>query len=372
MKVLHIITDSNIGGAGRHLLTLADSFGSEAFSIEVAIPAGGKLLPELAKRGIPAIEVPHIDSASFSIKGLASLLRLVREKKPDIVHTHASLSGRMAARLCGCSVVHTRHSVFPPSPISANFPANLALGFLNNRLSDAIIAVSPAAKDNLAQIGTDPNRIDVIYNGILPIKACSAEEKRLIRARYGIPGSSFVISQIARLVDEKGHDYTLEAAKKWASEDPDIVVVIVGDGPREAPLRWQIKGEKINNVVMLGFVEAVEDIINISDLQINSSYGTEATSISLLEGMSLGIPAVVSDYGSNPYVILNERNGLVVPQKDSEALSQAVLKVKQDKDFYKALSKGALAEYESRFQADDMARKIEKLYKKVKGVTKGV
>jgi len=367
MRVLHVSTDGNIGGAGRHLLTLLDAYDRGDFVMEVALPAGSRLIPELEARDVPYFEVPDIEGRSFSIKGFVALHRLIKETRPDVIHTHASLAGRLAARVCGLAIVHTRHSVFPPSGAAASAVGKFFLGQVNNRLSDAIIAVSPAAKENLELIGTDPERISVLYNGITPLKAYSDNDKRIFRASFGIPGSAFVVSHIARLVDEKGHDYTLDAAKIWMQEAPDILVLIAGDGPREAFLQWRIRSETISNVVLSGFVEEIEKVVNISDLQINASYGTEATSLALLEGMSLGVPAVVSDFGGNPYVIKDGESGLVVPKRDAKALASAVMRVKEDAELYKRLSEGAAAEFESRFRAEDMARYTEDVYRKVKG-----
>jgi len=352
IKVLHIITDANIGGAGSHLLTFFPVADRKTFSYEVALPTGSKLISKL---DVPYTELPNIAARSFSIKGLLALYRLVKQKSPDIVHTHASLAGRIAARLCGCKIVHTRHSVFAPTGRS--------FAFLNQRLSDAIIAVSPAAKENLVQMGIKPESISVIFNGIKPVRRYSEQEKNDIRASYGIKPGAFVVSQLARLIDIKGHDYTLDAAKKW----PDITVLIAGEGPHEEHLRRRAKEESISNVIFMGFIDKVADIHNISDLQINTSYGTEATSYSLLDGMSLGIPAVVSDFGGNPYVITHSKNGLVFPEKDANALADAVLQIKNDSTLYQKLSKGAIEEFESRFKIEDMAKHMENLYQSLIG-----
>lgn len=82
-----------------------------------------------------------------------------------------------------------------------------------------------------------------------------------------------------------------------------------------------------DNLCFAGFVEDVTPLMNITDIQVNASYGTEATSLSLLEGMSLGIPAVVSDFGGNPGVITDGENGLITPQKDADALADALIRL---------------------------------------------
>ena len=361
IKILHIITDTNSGGAGRHLLTLIDAIDKNNFSIEAAVPTGSRLVPELSGRNIHYTEANHIADRSFSYRGYQELLKLIKKNEPDIVHTHASLSGRIAARMCNRPIVYTRHSVFEPSPKSTRFPLKQFMGYVNNRYSDKVIAVSPAAKEVLVKQGTSPEKISIIYNGVPPIKKCPENRKAILQQSYGIPPEAFVISQIARLDDIKGHDYTLDAAKIW-SNDPDIIVVIAGSGPLENHLRKRIKDESIKNIIMAGFVRQIDELLNITDLQINTSYGSEATSLSLLEGMSLGIPAVASDFGGNPFVITNGINGFIYPQKDSAALANAVLKIKNNRDLYMNMSENSQTEYNNRFRVNVMARDIEKIY----------
>lgn len=355
MTVLHIITDTNIGGAGRHLLTLLEY--QEKFQIEVALPVGSALISELkgATCCTTYYEVPNLDDSK---KGVSALSRLLREVKPDLVHTHASFAGRVAARLYGCPVVYTRHSVFPTSPGKLS---KLVYGLLNRAFSDGIIAVSPAALENLVQQGTSADRVKVIYNGVPPLRECPPGEKAALLGEYGASNGSFVVSQIARLDDIKGHDYTLDAAKLL----PDVIILIAGTGPMEAHLRRRIEEESIGNVILAGFVQNVDELLNITDLQINVSYGSEATSLALLEGMSLGVPAVASDFGGNPYVISHGINGLIFPQKDAAALAEAIKLIKDDRELYLRLSEGAKGEYNKRFRAEIMAREIESLYLEV-------
>jgi glycosyltransferase involved in cell wall biosynthesis len=306
------------------------------------------------------------------------------------VHTHAAFSARVAARLEKCKIVHTRHSVFPPSASAKSFPKKQIGGLINNFFSDIIIAVSPAAMENIVETGTNPERIAVIYNGVPPARTCSTAEKAEIREKYGIGSSAFVVVQLARLVDIKGQDYTLDAAKvlvaasqESASQEPasqgqleskqeneqesPIIIVIAGDGDTayEQHLHRRVKEESIKNVILTGFVSEAEELENIADIQINTSYGTEATSLALLEGMSLGIPTIASDFGGNPYVITHEQAGLIIPQKNGESLAEAILKLKNDQQLYNKLSEGAAADYNARFRDTTMARKIEEVYEKL-------
>jgi len=355
MKILHILTDTNIGGAGVYLLALLKSHDRSDFSIEVVLPIGSRLTPVIEALDIPVIEIPHIQEQSFSLKAVGTLYKLLGEKKPDLVHTHAAFSGRVAAKLRAIPVIYSRHYCVAKPSLKQKM-----LGVVNQIFSDGIIATSPEVTAGMLAIGVKPERITTIYNGVPPLKHLSREKKTAIRTRYGIPNDSFVVSQVARLDPVKGHDITLDAAKVLA-QDPNIVILLAGDGPLEMHLRKRIEAESIKNVIMVGFISAVEEIFNITDLQMCASY-TETTSLVLLEGMSLGIPAVVTNGGGNPLVIPHNERGLVVPCGDGIAMAEAILKIKNDPALYQQLSKGAEIGYNKQFRAENMTRQVEKLY----------
>ena len=105
--------------------------------------------------------------------------------------------------------------------------------------------------------------------------------------------------------------------------------------------------------------------MSITDIQANASFGTEATSLSLLEGMSMGIPAVVSDFGGNPGVISDGVNGFIVPQKDSKALAGSIERLLQDNQLYSKISENCKIVFEEKFTAQVMTRNTEKIYMKV-------
>ncbi|MDR0957936.1 MAG: glycosyltransferase [Clostridiales bacterium] len=366
IKVINVISDTNIGGAGVMLLTLAAKYDRDSFEIVTVVPTGSKLVGRLAKLSVRYIETDGIADESFSIKAVSCLLKIFREEKPQIVHTHATLSARIAARLYGAKgVVNTRHSVFDVKKWKTFFPVKQLSGIINSALSDAIIAVSPAAKNNIIAEGVYESKISVIYNGVAQQKQMTAEEIVAERAALGLSPTDFVCAIIGRLEKIKGHEYVLDAAKYLQSRDEDIKVLIAGTGSEQSALESQAKQLGLRNCILMGFVDDIYKVENIMDVQLNMSYGTEATSLSLLEGMSLGKPAIVTDFGGNPYVIEHGTNGLVIPKKDSNDLYGAILSLKLDKDLYSSLSANAKKIYETKFTDVRMVRGIEKIYREL-------
>ena len=110
IKVLHVLTDKNIGGAGRWLLYYLKYHDREQFKVEVVLPQGSLLAPAVRALDVPVISMEDMEDKSFDKKAMKALVQLFREEKPDIVHTHASMTARMAARAAMVpSIFNTKH-----------------------------------------------------------------------------------------------------------------------------------------------------------------------------------------------------------------------------------------------------------------------
>jgi len=338
-------------------------FDYDSFDVEVVVPKGALLVPEIEKLGVKCIQVTGMSDKSFSVGAIRGFVKLFRELQPDIVHTHAALSARIAAKIAGAKVVHTRHSAFDQSQKMKEFPRKQINGFVNRTFGDCIISVSPAATANLVDTGTDPRMISLIYNGVKRPPKLAESERNELRASMGFNEDDFVAAIIARLSPEKGHDCLLDTAKLVASDG--IKFAVAGTGVMEEHIRCRIEEEDITNVVMLGFLQDVWQLENIMDVQVNASIGAEATSLSLLEGMSLGIPAVVSDSSGNPYVVQDGVSGLVVKAGSASELAHALRQIKDDAELRHMLSSGALSEYEQRFTAERMTQETMNLYRRL-------
>ena len=362
-KILHVISDSNIGGAGKYLLTYLENCDRTAFDVGVVIPFNSKLKPYIEDLKFKVYEIDGLAEKSFSKTAVLKLNKIFKTVKPDIVHSHACLSARISARLCGVGALfYTRHSVFPQSFKLTNPIGRFVNGKIGTFLADGIIAVADAARQNLLETGIDDRKIRVIYNGVNPQKVINDDEKREVRDKFGIKDDERVVSIIARLEEVKGHKYFIDAAKIVGRTHKNVKFIIAGVGSCEEKLKEYAKSENVGNLIFLGFLPNIYELENITYIQANASYGTEAASLSLLEGMSLKIPAVVSDFGGNPELIKNDVNGFVVKKQNSAELAEKIIEILDDDNLYKKLSDGAIKDYESRFTARIMTKNMEKFY----------
>lgn len=369
IKIMHVISDSNIGGAGRYLLTYLRNCNRQRFEVSVAVPRQSKLIPEIQALRFPYFEIDGLAERSFSRTAAAALKRIFKQVRPDVVHAHACLSARIAARRCGVrAVFYTRHSVFPQKKLLTSGPGKWLNGLLGGGLADGIIAVADAARQNLLDTGIDDRKIRVIYNGVDGLTPLSEQQAADARAAFNIPADCAVVAMIARLEAVKGHRYFIDAAAKVKQAGCSARFVIAGTGSCEEELRRYVQEQGLEGTVLFtGFIKNVSDLENIMDLQVNASYGTEAASLSLLEGMSLGKPAVVSDFGGNPELIQSGVNGLVAPKQNAQALADGILQVLTDKALYRQLADGSRRIFNSRFTAAAMTKNMEDYYLEVLG-----
>ncbi len=366
IKVLHILTDTNIGGAGTLLVNYLKNFDREKFLIKVILPKGSLLKPRIEDVGYEVIETENLADKSMDIKGIFELYKIFKKEKPDIVHTHSSMSGKIAAFMRGVKGrIYTRHCAYDPPKYMTVFPFKQINGFVNNTLSTHIVAVAEAAKENLTDTGVSEKKITVIINGVEPLSEISEKEKTALRRKYGLKKSDFVFGIIARLEAVKGHKYYIEAAAKIIKENSKAKFLIVGTGTEEENLHRLAKKLKIEeNVIFTGFITDVASIYNIMDVNVNCSYGTETSSLALSEGMSLKKPAIASIYGGNPYMVTHGENGLLCEKQNSRALYKAMKTLMEDKALLEKMSETAYVHYKEKFTAEKMTRQLEEIYEK--------
>lgn len=371
-KILNIISDTNIGGAGRSLLNYLACGDRQKFDTVVVLPRGSALTPEVTALGVKAIEIDAMADKSMDPKAIAPLCRVIRETDPDLVHTHGSLSGRIAARLCGKKVIYTKHCAFVPNGVRASLPARLAARGQDVLFSDGVIAIGPSAKHTLMLEGIPAHKIHEMFNGVAPLPLPTAEERTAARAEFGFGDDDFVVGMLARIEPYKGQTILFDAAEPLLREGRRLKLLIVGDGSDRETLRRRAEAFPAGTVVLPGFRGDVARMLWCMDVQVNASTESETSSLSLLEGMSLKIPAVVSDVGGNPCLIENGQNGLVFPNGDAAALSNCLARLMDEPGTYTAMCEKAREIYDRRFTAEIYASNIESVYQTILKGTKGV
>lgn len=369
MKILHVISDKNIGGAGVLLTSLLQNFDRKRVESVVALPRGSQLCERIQALGIPIRELRY-PCDRVSPASVRELCGVIREEGADAVHANAALCARIAGKRCGKTVLHTRHCCFPPAGIW-RFEAVRRLGGRWNRaLSDYVIATADAAAENLVSLGVPREKIGVIINGSEPVREVSEAELATARQTWGLDRSDFPVGICARLEPCKGHETFLRAAKLLTEQYPQIPFrfLIVGTGSRREILEELARTLEISDrVIFTGFVRDMAPVYRLLRVNVNCSMGTETSCLALSEGMSAGVPAVVSDYGGNRAMIGDSEAGIVYPTGDVDALCGAIARIATDELLEQEMRLAARSRYEQKYTAATMTEQVTQVYERLIG-----
>ena len=371
MEIIEAISDTNIGGAGVLLITRLSSDEQMRKKTTVVLPRGSALVERLVELGVRTIEADVCADRSFQMSAIPKYVRIIRLIRPDIVNCHGNLSFRIAAFLCGVPVrIYTRHCTFPIPKWQRSRVARPIIGACQCILSNGIIAVADVVKDDLVTIGVPSEKVKIIINGVSGIQRLTEGEREKVRKSLSIPLDATVVGIFARLEEYKGHTDLIEAASIMSDHSDKYRFLIVGSGSCEEQLKQMCREKEIaDRVIFTGFAKDITPLINITDINVNCSHGTETSSLSLSEGMSIGIPAVVSNYGGNPYMVEDGVNGFVYPVSDSLRLAYLLEKIAEDDRLRKIMSRNARRRFERELNAEKMTEATYDYYTQLRSVS---
>ena len=359
MKITHVISDSNVGGAGILLSSLVNELKND-FEFEIIIPMGSSLLSRLPD-GVKITSLPIIPDRSFSARDVSLFRDYFKDNPADIIHTHASLSARLGGKLSGIKrCISTRHCAHPEAKVKK---MSLPKRYLYETSTDLTVSTADFAAKNLVDSGIRKEKIITIKNGSRDVSHIKKQNSFSLYEALGIPKERKIIGSVARLEKIKGQDLILRSAKEVLKFFPDTHFVFVGSGSMEDEYKKMSARLGIDkNVSFTGYVERPELYQKDFYINVNSSRGTETSSLATSECMSLGIPTVASAFGGNTEMIKGGENGLIFSTDNVFSLTGALLDLLEDEELYKRLCLGARESFEKSFSLPMMSEKYKKMY----------
>ncbi len=317
MKILLVITKAEIGGAQAFVLNLATGLKKSGHEVTVAFGEGEYLSQELENDKIPFLRLKNLKRSRNPFKIFSfifELKKIIDQEGFEVVHLNSTntLPGVFSARLSGKKpkTVFTVHGL---SVLDKNYKApglvkalfrNYFKFFLN--FADQIVFVSQYNSDEMAGKKKVKN-CSVIYNG-LDIESddfLSAEEARRelgkVIGRFPIDG--YLLGSIGRLAIQKNYNFLIDNWPVIKKTKPEAKLLIIGDGPERK--RYQEMIDKLNlsdDIFLPGELKNARRLLKGFDLFVLPSI-YEGLSISLIEAVLAGIPALASDVGGNREVI---------------------------------------------------------------------
>ncbi|HSL21364.1 MAG TPA: glycosyltransferase [Vicinamibacterales bacterium] len=351
-RVAVFLTSFHPGGTERQMVELVRRLDPARFAVSVAC---------LHREGawLPRVEEAATDVTQFQLSGFArpSFGRALRDfagwcraRAIQIVQTcdfYANVVGLTGAALARVPVrIGSRREINPDKS-----RPQIALQRFAYAAAHRVVANSPAAAAQLAIEGVRGDRIRVIPNGI-------ALERFLPKAHHSRIGS---LITVANLRPEKRHDVLLEAFSRLDASR-GLTLRIVGDGSCRAALECQARDLGVApRVEFLGHREDVAELLATSDLFVLPSQ-SEAFPNGALEAMATGLPVVASSVGGLLDLIEHERNGLLVPPANPQALAEAIERLIAQPTLATALGESARRHVRDRYSFERTVAGFEHLF----------
>lgn len=310
-RILYVIARLNIGGTTPPVVNAITGLREQGHTVELVCgtvaPTEGDMTYYAIERGVTPIVIPGLGREIAPFNDLIALMRLLRviwRLKPDLIHTHtakAGLIGRLAAWIARVPALHTFHGhVFSGYFSARKTRFYLTLERLLARISRRLIAVSDQVRHDLASVYwiASPDRIITIPLGFPLDHLTDAHLRRTeFRSAYAIPGQAVVIGIVGRLVPIKNHAVLLESFALLVTDEPNAVLVIIGDGELRAELEAQTDALGIRDRVRFcGWIRDTALIFAGLDILALTSIN-EGLPVTIIEAMAAGVPTVATRVG---------------------------------------------------------------------------
>lgn len=352
-SVLHLTYDMRIGGTEMVIKSIIESSPNDIVSAIYCIESPlGPWGEELRENGTPIDGHPR--QPGFDWKLIWKLRSYIKKNKPNVIHCHQYtpwVYGTLASIGLGKNIIFTEHGRFYPDSSSWKRKfVNPILLFFTKHLT----AISEATKNALVVYEYVPkDDIVTIYNGIKKPDLVFSNPDEL-RHRWKIPNGSKVIGTIARLDPIKNQQMMLEAFKKVLIENPQIVLMIVGDGEERRNLEATCDNLGIvNHVIFTGYDPKPLKYLALMDIFLLSSL-SEGASMTLIEAMALSKPCVVTDAGGNSELIKDNVNGFVTPNDNCQEFADAIMKLINNDQLISEFSLKSLQRFDAVFTDEKM------------------
>lgn len=323
IKVLQLIEGLNLGGAETKLMELVAHMDRDRFeTIVCSLGMGDRIKQEFEKLGVEFVTMARQQRVDPGL--IFKVAKLIREREIDVVMTtlfYADVLGALAGVFSKVKAVFSWETISAPEWLLTH---RLLVYRFSMRFCTRVISVSHAtAKWLIDKRGVPPEKVIVIPYGV-NLELYRAGENPELKQKLGIAPDTKVVGVVARLHQQKGHRYLIEAARAIVAEYPKTKFVIVGNGELRAELESMAMQHGVGDHFMfLGFRKDVKDLMRVFDIFCLPSLYEGLPNV-VLEAMATAKPVVATAVDGTPELIVNGETGYLVPPADPRALADKI------------------------------------------------
>jgi glycosyltransferase involved in cell wall biosynthesis len=372
IRIMQVIARMNIGGPAVIVADLMLRLNNEKFeAILVTGYCADDEADYLEEFGldIPVTRISGLGrSVSFygDLKSFLRLIKLIRNFKPDVIHTHtakAGLLGRLAGLIAYPSAkrIHTfhghlLHSYFSPWKTQLIIYAERVLAFFSTKL----VSIGNQVKNDLLTAGVgNPSQYSVIFPGLKELKI---QSKTSARHEIGLMQNNIYIVFVGRLTQIKRPDRLIEISRHLKFKYPNTELVIAGAGEKLEEIQELVKKELLP-VVFLGWRNDIGRILSASDVAILCS-DNEGIPLTLIQASQAGLPIISTNVGSVSDIVIDGETGLLT-ETNAQSLNHALDVLLSNPAKMIQIGLAGKARSESHFSLSGMIQAHEELYSQV-------
>lgn len=367
MKVIHLISGGDTGGAKTHIHYLLSGI-SENIDVTLVCFSEGDFSREAIELKIPTVVMN--DRNIF--KTISRLIHMIKDEGYDIIHSHGAKGNLIASlirRSCELPVVTTIHS--DPKLDYLDRPlARLIYGSLNQyaiHRSDYLVGVSDSMRDLLVERGFNPNRVFTIYNGVdFSVDKINIDRKAYFDS-YGfkVEENSVIVGIAARLDPVKDVATLLLGFAEAARSCPQLRLVIAGDGGETEILKNLAEELGIQEkVCFIGWTNDVNSFYSVLDINTLTSI-SETFPYALTEGARAGLATIASRVGGVPMLIRDGETGFLFEAGDHEQLAKKLVLLAEDEKLRKRLGEAIYQKAKEDFSVEATTKRQLDIYTEV-------
>lgn len=368
-KVMHVLPSMHrCGGAEQLVYKMVHSMTVKDKSpVVCCIDSLGDLALQLRQEGISVYCRQQRRSLDPGL--IWWLSRIIKRERIQIVHTHMydafEHSVPAAVLAGGIKVVYTVHGRLYPEERTLRRRLMYPLWSLG---VDRFVSISEKTRESMVYYDFHPEKkIQVIHNGIEFSPAGNNTDIQSMRSSLGLNGKARIMGTAARIEDIKNIPMMLRALQRVLTVYPDACLLLAGEGSRLDDLKALARQMGIwEKVSFLGKRSDLHNIYPILDVFVLSSF-TEGISVSLLEAMSHGIPAVVTNVGGNPEIAIDGETGFLVPSNDDKAMAEKIQALLKDRSLAEKLGSNGRNRAREHFSFSGMMDKYLNVYRSLCG-----
>ena len=379
MRIIKIIRTTTVPGSlntfcNGLLRELQEQDGYEV----VAVSSPGDALREIEEReGVRTVAVPmerHI-SPLRDLKSLFGLIRVFRREKPTMVHSmtpKAGLLSMMAAWFCRVPVrVHTFTGLVFPTATGLTQKILILTDRITCACATHIVPEGEGVKNDLINYRITKKSLKVLGHGNvrgidLDHFDPESPEVQTGAAQIRKPGI-FTFVFVGRLVCDKGINELVEAFERLNKEYPKARLLLVG---RQEPELDPLKPETIakidnnKNIEAVGQQSDVRPWLAASDAFVFPSYREGFPNV-VIEAGAMGLPSIVTDINGSREIIIEDKNGTIIPPRDADALYNAMATMLNDAGTRHQMTQNARPLVASRYEQSYVRRCLKEYYNEI-------